>query len=43
MAGIKYDLGVMDGTDLDTRTGRGLRHGRGMGRRRRGRRKNKAA
>lgn len=28
VTGIKNDLGVMDGTDLNTRAGGGLRHGR---------------
>jgi hypothetical protein len=43
MTGIKNDLGVMDGTDLNTRAGGGLRHGRRRARRRRrgGRGKNK--
>ena len=38
MTGVKNELGVMDGTDFDTGAGGGLRHG-GLGRRRRGRRK----
>ena len=32
MTGIKNDLGVVGGTDLDTSTGGGLRHGRRGGR-----------
>ena len=28
MTGIKNELGVMDGTDFNTRAGGGLRHGR---------------
>jgi hypothetical protein len=36
MTGIKNDLSVLDGTDLDTRAGGGLRHGRRRAGRRRG-------
>ena len=41
MTGIKDDLGIMDGTDLNTSAGGGLRHGR-RGRRGGRRRKGKA-
>lgn len=33
MTGVKNDLGVMDGTDLNTRASGGLRHGRRRARR----------